>query len=259
MKLIISPAKKMIEDPDTFRMEGSPVFIEETEILMRAVQALSFAEAKALWRCNDRLAELNFERFRQMDLSRGTTPALIAYEGIQYQYLAPKTLEAEALSWLSEHLFILSGFYGILRPFDGVVPYRLEMQAALKTGKAKDLYGFWGNRIYKFLTGENRPASGREQEPEPVINLASKEYAKAVEPYLTKEDRYISCVFAERAAGKLRQKATLAKMARGEMVRFLAERRAEDPEEMKAFAGLGFAFSEADSDEKTFVFVKEAE
>ena len=257
MRLIISPAKKMIEDPDTFQTEGRPVFIEETEVLMRAVQALSFAEAKMLWKCNDRLAELNFERFRQMDLSRGMTPALIAYEGIQYQYLAPKTLEAEALAWLQEHLFILSGFYGILRPLDGVVPYRLEMQAALSAGVSQDLYGFWGERIYAALTGRNGEVSGVERDP--IINLASREYAKAVEPYLREEDRYISCVFAERTDGKLRQKATLAKMARGEMVRFLAERRAEAEEELKAFTRLGFAFSETDSDEKTYVFIKEAE
>ena len=320
LRIIISPAKKMNIDPDTFAAESLPVFLSEAEKLKAYLQGLSFAEAKALWRCNDRLAELNFARLKNMELCGGSlTPALIAYEGIQYQYLAPKTLEEAALSWLSGHLRIVSGFYGLLRPFDGVVPYRLEMQAEAKIGGCRNLYAFWGGKIYEALCAEadsgaeragaqlaetvavldkvsglcgNEGAGGTDcgaekgrakaaaaaaapgeesgcladttaTPPLMILNLASKEYAKAVEPYLRPQDRWISCVFAERADGKLRQKATLAKMARGEMVRYLAETFGNTETALlpvlKKFDRLGFAFSEAESDGDMFVFIHEKE
>lgn len=286
LRIIISPAKKMNIDSDTFAAESLPVFLSEAEELKVYLQGMSFAEAKALWRCNDRLAELNFTRLKNMELCGGSlTPALIAYEGIQYQYLAPKTLEEAALSWLSGHLRIVSGFYGLLRPFDGVAPYRLEMQAEAKIGGCRNLYAFWGGKIYEALCGEadcgaeNRrtktgaaaalgeaggcPADKDALPPLTILNLASKEYAKAVEPYLRPQDRWISCVFAERADGKLRQKATLAKMARGEMVRYLAETLGNTETALlpvlKKFGRLGFAFSEAESDDDMFVFIHEKE
>ena len=119
----------MNETPDILDFQGYLEFLESADILRRYISALSYEEAKALWKCNDKIAEQNFERFRYMDLRKNLTPALIAYEGIQYQYMAPAVLEAEAVAYLQAHLRILSGFYGMLKPLDGVVPYRLEMQA----------------------------------------------------------------------------------------------------------------------------------
>ena len=94
----------------------------------------SYEEAKKLWGCNEKLARQNFERFRTMDLRRNLTPAILSYEGIQYQYMAPAVFEEEMLSWVQSHLRIRSGFYGVLKPMDGVTPYRLEMQARLSAG-----------------------------------------------------------------------------------------------------------------------------
>ena len=118
--------------PDILEFQGYPEFIEDTDILRRYISGLSYGEAKALWKCNDKIAEQNFERFRDMDLKRNLTPALIAYEGIQYQYMAPTVMDETSLAYLQEHLRILSGFYGILKPLDGLVPYRLEMNAKLQ-------------------------------------------------------------------------------------------------------------------------------
>ena len=246
MKIIISPAKKMNVDTDSFAACGLPELLAETKTLMAAIQALSYAEAKALWKCNDKLAELNYERFRNMDLERGLTPAVMSYEGLQYQYMAPGVLTAEALSYLGEHLRILSGFYGLLRPFDGVVPYRLEMQAQLVVGTYRDLYAFWGARLYQSLTKEDRV----------IINLASREYSQCIEKYITPEDEFITVEFGELADGKVRQKGTLAKMARGEMVRFLAENNICRPEGMKEFHGLGFSYCSDLSDTEKYVFLK---
>lgn len=262
MRFIISPAKKMKETPDILDFQGYPEFVEDADILREYVAGLSYGEAKALWKCNDSIAELNFERFHRMDLRRGLTPAIMSYEGIQYQYMAPVVMEDGAIDYLQEHLRILSGFYGILKPMDGVVPYRLEMQAKLKpelqlqscSGELsgdgvesfKTLYQFWSRRLADTLF----------QETDIIINLASKEYSKIISPYLTPEIRFITCIFGEYKDGKIIEKGTFAKMARGEMVRFMAERRGKTPENMKEFNRLGYHFSEEESDEKTYVFVK---
>ena len=181
-----------------------------------------------------------------MNLREKLTPALLSYDGIAYQYMAPTVFETEMLSYVQEHLRILSGFYGIVRPMDGVTPYRLEMQAKLEVDGAKNLYDYWGDRLYK----EVRDSSGI------IINLASKEYSKCIEKYLQPSDRYISCNFFEEQEGKLVQKGVYCKMARGEMVRFMAENRVEEPEGIKHFSVMGYRFSEELSSEKEYIFVR---
>lgn len=245
MKMIISPAKKMNVDTDTYETDGLPEFMEDARILRDTVKALSFEQAKALWKCNEKLARLNYERFQTMDLEHALTPAVIAYEGLQYQHMAPGVFTSEELSYIREHLYILSGFYGLLRPFDGVVPYRLEMQAGLSVKGCKDLYGFWGERLYQRVLGDGCT----------IINLASKEYAKCIEKYITPKDRFLTVEFGVMTEGKVRQKGTLAKMARGEMVRFMAQNRIENPEGMKEFKELGFSFSSELSGKDRYVFL----
>ena len=246
MRLIISPAKKMNVTPDILEFQGYPEFLEDTDKLRRYVSGLSYGEAKELWKCNDSIAEQNFERFKDMDLRRNLTPAIMAYEGIQYQYMAPSVLDAKALAYVQEHLRILSGFYGILKPLDGVVPYRLEMQAKANVDGYKNLYAFWGKRLAENLFRETNT----------IINLASKEYSKCISAHLTPEVTFITCVFGEYVNGKIVEKGTYAKMARGEMVRFLAERQAQAPEDLKAFDRLGYLFDASASDDKTYVFIK---
>ena len=145
---------------------------------------------------------------------------------------------------MEEHLRILSAFYGVLKPMDGVTPYRLEMQAKAAIGEAKDLYEFWGSRLYEAV----RDDSGV------MINLASKEYAKCIEKYVTTKDRYITVNFVEKSGDKLVTKGTYAKMARGEMVRFMAENHVEDPLEIRKFDRLGYVFREELSSETEYVF-----
>ena len=250
MRIIISPAKKMNIDTDTLAFRSMPSFLSETEELLAWMRRLTFAEAKAIWKCNDKIAEQNYRRFQEMDLERNLTPAVIAYEGIQYQYMAPAVFGGAQTDYIQEHLRILSGFYGVLKPFDGVTPYRLEMQA--KASEAGDLYKFWGDKLYREVAGE-------EKDGGLILNLASKEYSKCIEKYLTPEDTYVTVVFGELADGKVKQKGTLAKMARGEMVRYLAENKVEDPERIKGFDRLGYCFEETLSNEKEYVFLKHGE
>lgn len=250
MKIIISPAKKMNVDRDSYEVMGMPCFLADTRILMREIKKLSFAEAKALWKCNDKLAELNFQRFARMDPEKCLTPAIISYEGLQYQHMAPGVFTDKALSYVQEHLRILSGFYGVLKPFDGVVPYRLEMQAGLSVEGKKDLYAFWGEKLYRKLMEDNDDGV--------ILNLASKEYSCAVEPYAEPSCCFITVTFEEEVDGKRKQKGTFAKMARGEMVRFLAENGIESSEDIRKFDAMGYRYREELSDEKKFVFVKNA-
>ncbi len=247
MRIIISPAKKMNQDTDSLAWIELPAFLNQTSQLLSALRAMSYAELKTLWRCNDQIAALNFQRIQDMDLTSGLTPAILAYEGIQYQYMAPGVFSYAEFDYIQERLRILSGFYGLLRPFDGVRPYRLEMQAKLAVAGHKDLYSFWGSALAEAL----------EQETDTIIDLASKEYSKAVSAHLSPSTRLIGCIFAQQAGDKLAEKGTLCKMARGEMVRFLAERQAGSPEDLKSFDRLGFRFSPEHSQENKYVFIKE--
>ena len=205
MKIILSPAKKMNIDVDTLEHTGLPVFLEQTEEIAAWLQGKTIQELKKLWGCNDTIAEQNVKRLREMNLRTSLTPAILSYEGIAYQYMAPAVFEDGHLTYVQEHLRILSGFYGVLKPMDGVTPYRLEMQAKAKIGTCKDLYDLWGSRLYREVRDEDGV----------IINLASREYSKCIEKYLTEQDTYIPCTFTEMANGKLVQKGTYAKMARG--------------------------------------------
>ena len=124
---------------DDLAYRDLPEFLPQTERLLESLRGMSYDELKKLWKCSDKIAEQNYERLRNMDLRRILTPAVLAYEGIQYQYMAPAVFSAEEYEYIQEHLRILSGFYGVLKPFDGVVPYRLEMQAKLSIENTKDL------------------------------------------------------------------------------------------------------------------------
>ena len=246
MRIIISPAKKMNVDTDSLPVRDLPVFLKQTEVLCRELQSQSPEELKKLWKCNDTIAAVNVERLANMDLHTRLTPAVLAYDGIQYQYMAPGVFTNREYDYIQKHLRVLSGFYGVLRPFDGVTPYRLEMQTKLKVREAKDLYMYWNSSIAEYLFAESNC----------VINLASKEYSICVSKYLRPGIRFITCVFGEEKDGKIVEKGTMCKMARGEMVRYMAEHQITDPEDIRSFDRLNYAFDPERSDENTYVFVK---
>ncbi len=246
MRIIIAPAKKMRADPDSLAPAGLPDFLPETEVLCAALRSMDPAALQRLWRCNDRIAALNVRRLEEMDLRCNLTPAILAYEGIQYQYMAPGVFSREEYAYVQTHLRILSGFYGLLRPFDGVTPYRLEMQAKLAVGGARDLYGFWGDRLARRLFAET----------DCILNLASREYSLCVSRFLEPSVRFVTCVFGQEKDGKVLEQGTQCKMARGEMVRYLAETGAETLEAVRGFDRLDYRFSPAHSDEETLVFLR---
>ncbi|WP_324824292.1 peroxide stress protein YaaA [Sinanaerobacter sp. ZZT-01] len=247
MKIIISPAKKMKRETDSLEVRNLPAFLEKTKYLMDYLKSLTYEEAKTLWKCNDSIAQLNYERLKAMDLQRNLTPALLAYEGIQYQYMAPSVFEDTHWDYIEEHLYILSGFYGMVKPFDGIVPYRLEMQTRVVLEDYKNLYDFWGSHIYEKMKGET----------DCIVNLASKEYSKCIEAYLSDEVNFITCIFGEYKNGKVIEKGTQVKMARGEMVRYMAENNIKDLSQLIKFDRLGYHYTNKFSNEKKLVFIKE--
>ncbi len=247
LKIIISPAKKMVVDSDSLECLCMPPFLDKTEIIKAELQSKTYAELKKLWACNDSIAEQNCRRLENMDLHRNITPAILAYDGIAFKYMAPAVFDVNQFEYIQNHLFILSGFYGVVRPFDGVVPYRLEMQAKLKIGDNKNLYEYWGRDLYDYVT----------KDTDTVINLASEEYSKTISRYLTDDVKFITITFADLINGKLVEKGTKCKMARGEMVRYMAENNIENPDEIKNFNRLNYHYSPQHSTSNNIVFIQE--
>ena len=244
MKIIISPAKRMKEDTDGMPILGMPSFPEKTGRLLEYLKELSLDELKTLLKCNDSIAEENFRRYREMDGLALRTPAIFAYQGIQYQYMAPTAFTRREYDYIQAHLRILSGFYGMLRPFDGIYPYRLEMQA--KPAFCANLYEFWGEDLGAALGRDN----------DTVVDLASEEYSRAARRGVPPSLRWITVRFGEVREGRFREKGTQCKMARGAMVRWMAENGIEDPEDIRDFDLLSYHLDPSRSGEDEFVFCK---
>ncbi len=274
---IVSPAKKMAR-PDDFEPQGAPRFAHAARALAERLQAMGPDELQALWKCSDALARTARDDLRALrpegfadDPAALPAPAAMAYVGIQYQSMAPQVMSEAALGWLQGHLRIVSGLFGLLRPFDGVAPYRLEMQArlampcrvlpdgSLADEPARNLYEFWGAALAHRLED---PAPGASGAPH-VVNLASVEYADAVLPHLSPETPVTTCIFLEpRAGGGPVQRATASKIARGTMVRWMAEEGVESPTDLAAFDLGGYRLDPArcreDGPRRLLAFVKGA-
>lgn len=235
----------MVVAPDDFTVQSRPQYLPQTQQILARLRQLSYDQAKTLWHCRDKLARPNYDWLQRLDLTRELTPALMAYSGIQYQYMAPDLFTAPALAYVQENLRILSGFYGSLRPFDGIVPYRLEMQAKLAVAGSANLYAFWGDRLYRSLHFDQGP----------VVNLASQEYAKAITPYLKPTDQLIEVTFGRLVAGRVKVTATRAKMARGAMVRYLAEQQVTDVAGIRRFKHPAYRLDERRSTAQRIVFL----
>ncbi|WP_407892462.1 peroxide stress protein YaaA [Lacticaseibacillus sp. N501-2] len=244
MQFIIAPAKKMRVDVDTFAPTSLPQSLPQTTEILATLRSLSPAQRQKLWQCSDKLAQACEQQLAQLNLTGPLTPAILAFVGIQYQSMAPDLFTESALQYIQAHLRILSGFYGTLRPFDGIVPYRLELGSKLSVKSAKDLYAYWGAQLYEQLDLEDGP----------LINLASVEYAKAIRPYLRPSDTMIDVVFGRVIAGTFKTRATQAKIARGAMVRFAAMHDLTQPDQLKAFDHPHYAYAPARSTPTQMVF-----
>lgn len=245
MTIIISPAKKMRRE-EYIESKGSPILLDKARELVEYLKSLSAGELEKVWRVKGKLLSSSLSLLSSLDLTMPGSPALFSYDGIQYTYMSPSSFSDDMLSYCQNKLRIISGLYGILRPLDSVLPYRLEMESPIDIGGRGDLYHFWGSDISREI----------EKEGSVVVNLASKEYSKAVLPHLSRNTKVITPVFLDEDNGKLISKGVYAKMERGEMVRFLSEMNVEDEEGIKAFSSRGYAFEPELSNESEYVFLR---
>lgn len=247
MRIIISPAKTMKKEMYSQESLSTPQFMDKTQEILSWLQLQSREELQKLWKCNDKITEENIQRLKTMDLQNMLTPAVLAYDGMVFKHINASMLEDNALRYLQEHLCILSAFYGVLRPMDGITSYRMEMQSKASVADSRNLYEYWKEDIYCAVKDD----SGI------ILNLASKEYSKCIEKYLGPEDTYVTISFYELVHGKLVTKGTYAKMARGEMVRFLAEENIQNLADIQRFKRMGYFFMQGLSSEKEYVFCRE--
>ena len=256
LQVIVSPAKQMRAAQDAFEVQGIPPFARETAQLHHALLDIERTEGdsglQALWNVSDKLLALCLDILHEFEpilgngnladsgIARRISPAIMSYHGIQYQSMAPEVMDSAQLTWLQDHLWILSGLYGCVRPFHAVEPYRLEMGAKLAVDDAQDLYA-----------RAIAPAGSNTT----IVNLASVEYAKAVLPHLADDATAVTCLFGEGIRnGKPIQRSTASKKARGSMVRWMAENKLEDASELTAF-NIGYRHIPELSDKNTLVFM----
>lgn len=252
MLFLISPAKALdYETPAHVDDHTQPLFVKQAAELIDVLRQKSPQEIAELMSLSDNLAGLNaarYEAWRPRFTAHNSKQAVLAFDGDVYGGLDARSLPAEDLAWLQDHLCILSGLYGVLRPLDRMQPYRLEMGTRLVTDKGRNLYQFWGTQIADYL---NRRAKAAHTDM--VVNLASEEYFKSVDRKALKP-RVLTCAFEERKGDGYKIVSFMAKRARGLMTRFAVQHRVSDVEQLKAFDLEGYRYSPAASDTDRFVF-----
>lgn len=252
MLILLSPAKNMNFDPVERPLPSTtPSLIDETRILSKTTRQLTVSKLKSMMGINEDLAQLNRERFQVFDADQpGEKQAALAFNGEVYRGLDAASMSEEDLDYAQDHLRILSGMYGALRPLDAIHPYRLEMGRKLHTRRGENLYDFWGKKIAQELNGL------MEGEAEPVVlNLASNEYFKSVDKKTLKA-RIITPVFKEEKDGQLRALMVYAKKARGMMARWAIENRISDPADLMKFDAGGYRFEPEGSKGDNLLFTR---
>lgn len=248
MKIIIAPAKLMKIDRDTFPVQSKPQFLNQAKILAQFLKSRTPQQLQDLWQVSDKVFKSSYQQLEQLDLEHYLTPAILAFSGIQYQYMAPDLFTQAALAYIQNNLRILSGFYGMLRPFDGICSYRLELNTKMKGFIDYSLYHFWGSEIADELFKKD----------DIVINLASKQYSRLIAPYLTKKRQMITIDFQELKNKQWKTVGVHAKMLRGEMVRFIAEKQIKNPAELQDFHDFDYHFDANASSSDHYIFRKMA-
>ena len=256
MIICISPAKSLdFENAPPLSEVVEPRFIDEAEYLSKKLKTYSSRKIKNLMDISPALAELNHERYQQWArpfTPQGAKAAVQVFTGDVYVGLNVKELDAKAQDYLQEHLIILSGLYGALRPNDAILPYRLEMGAAMKVTPAKpNLYKFWANKIHDYVQERID-----EQPNDVLINLASNEYFKSVKAKNLKA-RIITPEFKDWKNGEYKMLSFFAKKARGYMLRYIAENNINEAEDLKGFNSEGYAYNDNLSTEDKWVFTRD--
>jgi uncharacterized protein len=256
MLFLISPAKALdFETPAPIKTHTQPLFVKEATELIAVMREKSPQQIAELMSLSDALSGLNAARYQAWVprfTAKNSKQAVLAFDGDVYGGLDAKTLSEAELDWLQDHLCILSGLYGVLRPLDWMQPYRLEMGTRLVTPRGKNLYQFWGAQVAQYLN--QRAAADKTPV---VVNLASEEYFKVVDRRVLLP-RVVTCVFEERKGDGYKIVSFFAKRARGLMARYAVKHRVTRVEQLKKFAEDGYHFVPAVSEADRLVFRRDA-
>jgi uncharacterized protein len=257
MLFLLSPAKSLdYESPLATATHTKPLFPHQSAALIDVLKTKTPQQISTLMKLSDALSGLNVARYQAWSpkfTAKNSRQAALAFNGDVYGGLDAKTLNEAQLGWAQDHVCILSGLYGVLRPLDWMQPYRLEMGTALATSEGKNLYQFWGAKIASYLN--ERAAADTSPV---IINLASEEYFKSVDRQALKP-RVVSCVFEEYKGGKYKIISFHAKRARGLMVRYAIANKASTVKKLEGFSAEGYAFDAAASKPDRLVFRRRQE
>ena len=252
MLFLLSPAKSLDYDTPAEGVPHTlPQFVSQSAELIEVLKHKTPAQISQLMDLSDNLAALNvarYEAWRPKFSQKNSKQAVLAFNGDVYEGLDAKSLKLKDLEWAQDHVCILSGLYGVLRPLDWMQPYRLEMGTALANSRGQNLYHFWGDGIAQHL---NKQLATHKTPV--VINLASQEYFKAVDRKVLNA-RVIECVFEDYKGGKYKVISFFAKRARGLLARYAIEKKIQNPEKLKDFKVEGYAYVASESDDNRLVF-----
>ena len=247
---IISPAKNMrnlkIDNINPQIIGKERYFTKETDEIIRVLKDLTPWDIQSLMKVNEKIALQSYAYFQDFNFNDKGVCGLLAYDGLVFKNIKAEDFTKEDFDYANKHIRILDAFYGMVNPLDDILPYRLEMQYPIKI-QGNNLYKFWDDKIYNKLYSEDNV----------IVNLASEEYAKTVRRFLNEEDIFIDIDFKVNKDGKLKTLATLAKMARGQMVKYIIENKIDNPEDLKNFTFNSFKFCSNLSTPRKFVFIKE--
>ncbi len=259
MLILISPAKTLdFETPASVEYFSQPDFLADTEVLVEQLRQLSASEISSLMKISDKLGELNASRYQTWQLSDDNTnakQALLAFQGDVYQRMAVDNFNQQDFDFAQEHLRILSGLYGLLKPLDLIQPYRLEMSTKLAYSKLKDLsantlYEFWQDKLTLAINQQLDRLDNKT-----IVNLASNEYFKVVKPKLLRGD-IITPIFKDWKQGKYKIISFYAKKARGMMAAYIIRNKLQNTQDLKNFTEAGYGYNDKLSDHKNLVFTR---
>jgi cytoplasmic iron level regulating protein YaaA (DUF328/UPF0246 family) len=259
MQIVISPAKTLdFETPPNTATHSQAQFLDKSQLLIDNLAKKSVQDIAVLMKLSDKLAALNVARFGSWELPfslDNAKQAVLAFKGDVYTGLDAQTLNEEDLAFAQQHLRILSGLYGLLQPLDLIQPYRLEMGTKLKQRSKDNLYQFWGSTLTQQLNA-NSATQEKNGQSAVLVNLASNEYFKAVQPKDLKA-RLITPIFKDQKNGQYKIISFFAKKARGMMVRYIIDKRITDAEQLKEFNYAGYYYNAEQSTANDWVFLRE--
>lgn len=246
MIAIISPSLTMKNCSDSFIKLTIPSQIEMSKKIVEEIRKFTLKDLEKVLKINTKISELTFERYKNLKFDINGSPAIHSYTGTVYKNIKPEVFDKEEIKFCSDHVRILSGLYGVLRPYDSIYEYRLELKTKLKICDKDDLYKYFNDSMYKNLVSYDRK----------IVNLCSDEYSKAITPYISEKDHFLTCSFKINKNGVLKSISTDSKASRGSMIKFMVNNKINKFEDLKEFNDNGYTFNKSLSDEYNYIFTK---